>query len=531
MRKLFTTLALAALTLTASATDYTEKVRVSLDGLNVYKGTTTFSVTPENENLGTYTFKLENFAMGDDAFVGTIVLPGVTSKKFSDGTMKVATDQTIQIEEGTIPGKTWIGAMLPPVPIKLDGRIKDGKFYSYLTIDMTDTGTGFITVELGKNDYQIGNSDFEIFHDAEYGKATSSEPDFWHSFMSCDGNYKWAVAGTPHTFISDVEDGGEVRPGSTGKRSLRLTSGLALGITPANGTITTGRMHAGDTSAKSSKNHAYLDLSKAETDLDAIGDPFNAEISAQPDSIEVWVKFKQGKLSSNDEKYKYATINAVITDGSNYQDPEDKTYTNVVAKATNAQIESKDFTWQRIAVPFDYESYKGNNAATKAILVTISTNAEPGKGSRDANNPDEMFIDDLSLVYNSQLESLTVGGKEVTGFSKDTYEYNIENAGAVTADDIVAKADGRQALVDKKVEQVSGGYKATVSVTAADYSVTHTYTVNIKDTASGINGTTAETDNAPVAIYNAAGQRVSAAAKGLNIVKKANGEVKKVLNK
>ena len=247
----------------------------------------------------------------------------------------------------------------------------------------------------------------------------------------------------------------------------------------------------------------------------------------------MWVKFKQGTLDESNKENVYATVSAVITDGTYYQDPEKNnvTYKNVVAKAVNNKIESKGFAWQELTVPFDYEKYAANKAATKAILVTFSTNAAAGVGSTDDNNPDVLCIDDMSLVYYSQLSSISVQGQEVASFNKDTYEYNLTCNGEISADDIKVAATGRQALVDKKVEKTAEGYKATVSVTAADYSETHVYTLNIKNVASGIDNVENTANAAPAAIYNAAGQRVSNMTKGLNIVKMNNGNVKKVLKK
>ena len=526
---------MAALALTASATDYKDNMRVTLDGTTIFKDATTISVDVEDASKGTYELNLKNFVLSADFAVGNIHVTNVPSTTYSDGTVTLATEQEIVIEPGDLPGvKAWIGPSLKEVPVKVFGRIKDGKLYANITINKDDLGN--ITVDFGENGYQIGNSDFELFHEAKYEEATSDEPDFWHSFMSSTGDLASAVSGTPKTFINDVEgDAANVRPGSTGKKSLKVVSSVVdLGFfkIPANGTVTTGRLQAGAASASSTDNCSFMDLSK--TDVDAIGDPFEARLNSQPDALKVWVKFKQGPLAKTNKEYVYATVNAVITDGTYYQDPEAKgvTYKNVVAKATNNKIESKDFAWQELTVPFDYDTYAANNADTKAILVTFSTNAQPGVGSTDANTPDELWIDDMSLVYYSQLSSLTVKGASVTGFDKDTYDYNMTCEGEVTADDINVVATGRQAVVGKKVEKTAEGYKATISVTAADYRETHVYTVNIKTAApSGINAAVNNTTAAPAAIYNAAGQRVNAAAKGLNIVKNNDGTVKKVMVK
>ena len=525
---------MAALALTASATDYNDNMRVTLDGQTIFKGATTISVDVEDAAKGTYSLNLKNFVLNADAAVGNIHVTSVPSTTYSDGTVTLATEQEIVIEPGDLPGvKQWLGPSLQEVPVKVYGRIKGGKLYANITINKDELG--YITVDFGENGYQIGNSDFELFHEAKYEEATSDEPDFWHSFMSSTGKFAYMVSKATHTYINDVlDDDNNVRPGSTGTKSLKVVSTIVdMGFAkiPANGTVTTGRLQAGAASASSTDNCSFLDLSK--TDVDAIGDPFEARLNGQPDALKVWVKFKQGPLAKKKKAYVYATVSAVITDGTYYQDPEAKgvTYKNVAAKAVNNKIESKDFAWQELTVPFDYDTYAANKAATKAILVTFSTNAQPGVGSTDASKVDELWIDDMSLVYYSQLSAMTVKGNAVAAFDKDTYEYNIDVDGAITADDIKVAATGRQALVDKKVEKTAEGYKATISVTAADYSETHVYTLNIKNVASGIDNVENTANAAPAAIYNAAGQRVSNMTKGLNIVKMNNGNVKKVLKK
>ena len=526
---------MAALALTASATDYNDNMRVTFNGVKIFKGATTISVDVEDASKGTYVLNLKNFVLPDLGPVGNVRVKNVPSKTYNDGTVTLATEQEIVIEKGDLDGvkeDEWIGPGLEELTVNVYGRIKAGKLYATINIAFM----GNIVVEFGENGYQIGNSDFEAFHEAKYKSNTSDEPDFWHSFMSSTGMFAGSVSGTTHTFINDADDDADnVRPESTGKKSLKVVSALVhIGSKkiPANGTVTTGRLKAGAMSASNPDNCSFMDLSK--TDVDANGDPFEARLNGQPDALKVWVKFKQGPLDESKKENVYATVSAVITDGTYYQDPEKNnvTYKNVVAKAVNNKIESKDFAWQELTVPFDYDTYAANNADTKAILVTFSTNAQPGVGSTDANTPDELWIDDMSLVYYSQLSSLTVKGASVTGFDKDTYEYNMTCEGEVTADDINVVATGRQAVVGKKVEKTAEGYKATISVTAADYRETHVYTVNIKTaTPSGINAAVNNTTAAPAAIYNAAGQRVNAAAKGLNIVKNNDGTVKKVMVK
>ena len=286
---------------------------------------------------------------------------------------------------------------------------------------------------------------------------------------------------------------------------MKVVSGIVLGFQPANGTITTGRLKAAGLTATDTKNNSFLDLTNK--DVDGNGDPFYTLLNGQPDAIKVWVKYQQGEVN---ETYPYATISATITDGTYYQDPEDKTYTNIVAKAKNDKIESKGFEWQELTIPFDYASFATNNAETKAILVTMSTNAQPGVASSSANNPDVLIIDDLSLVYNSQLASLKVKGADVEGFNKDEFNYDFTAEGAISVDDIEAVSDGQGAYVTKSVEDVDGGVKVTITVTSNDLQTTNVYTLNIAGaTTTGINKIETTTGKGTAAIYNVNGQRVN----------------------
>lgn len=539
MKRFFTSLlATAAFAVSSMATDYKDMMTVSLDGKPTTPTETTISV--EKTDDSGYTLSLKNFVLymttGDQVFpmpVGTIVLENVEAVTKGDVTT-LKTSQDIEIAEGDDPTYegSWIGPGLSAqgdlIPVNMTGEIRGDKFYTVININFMGMN---IDVVFGNGGYQITNSDFELFHKATYGENTSDEPNAWHSFMSSTGSFSSYVSGTPHTFISE-----EVRPGSTGTKSVQLTSGIVKmlgGIIkiPANGTITTGQLKAGNASATSTDNNSFLDLTNEA--VDGNGDPFYTILNGQPDAIKVWVKFKQGKIDEKNKDYKYATISAIITDGTYYQDPEDKAYTNVVAKAQNKEIESKGFEWQEITVPFDYASYATNNAETKAILVTLSTNAQPGVASSSENEPDVLLIDDISLVYNSHLASLKVKGTEVEGFDKNVLSYDLKGEGAIGVDDIEAVSDGQGAYVTKAVEGTDKGVKVTITVTSNDLKTTNVYTLNIEGaTTTGINKVETTTGKGTAAIYNVNGQRVdNMSQKGLYIIRQADGKTVKVLKK
>lgn len=540
MKRFFTSLlATAAFAVSSMATDYKDMMTVSLDGNPTTPTETTISV--EKTDDSGYTLSLKNFVLytttGDQVFpmpVGTIVLKNVEAVTKGDVTT-LKTSQDIEIAEGDDPTYegSWIGPGLSAdgtlIPVNMTGEIRGDKFYTVININFMGMN---IDVVFGNGGYQIENSGFENFHTATYvdgkNKYTSDEPNAWHSFNSgiATGSASFLTKYALQNGNTSVSD--DVRPGSTGTKSVAIKSSIVMGIQPANGTMTTGRLQAGSLTATDAANCSFLDMSS--TDTDGNGDPFYTVLNGRPDALSVWVKYKQGQVN---EQYPYATVSAVITDGTRYQEPEDKAYTNVVAKAQDKTIESKGFEWQNLVIPFDYTSYASNDAQAKAILVTISTNAQPGVGSNDAENPDMIIVDDISLVYNSHLASLKVKGTEVEGFDKNVLSYDLKGEGAISVDDIEAVSDGQGAYVTKAIEGTDKGVKVTITVTSNDLKTTNVYTLNIEGaTTTGINKVETTTGKGTAAIYNVNGQRVdNMSQKGLYIIRQADGKTVKVLKK
>lgn len=540
MKRFFTSLlATAAFAVSSMATDYKDMMTVSLDGNPTTPTETTISV--EKTDDSGYTLSLKNFVLyttsGDQVYpmpVGTIVLENVEAVTKGDVTT-LKTSQDIEIAEGDDPTYegSWIGPGLSAqgdlIPVNMTGEIRGDKFYTVININFMGMN---IDVVFGNGGYQIENSGFENFHTATYvdgkNKYTSDEPNAWHSFNSgiATGSLSFLTKYALQNGNTSVSD--DVRPGSTGTKSVAIKSSIVMGYQPANGTMTTGRLQAGSTTATDAANCSFLDMSS--TDTDGNGDPFYTVLNGRPDALSVWVKYKQGQVN---EQYPYATVSAVITDGTRYQDPEDKAYTNVVAKAQDKTIESKGFEWQNLVIPFDYTSYASNDAQAKALLVTISTNAQPGVGSNDAENPDMIIVDDISLVYNSHLASLKVKGTEVEGFDKNVLSYDLKGEGAISVDDIEAVSDGQGAYVTKAVEGTDKGVKVTITVTSNDLKTTNVYTLNIEGaTTTGINKVETTTGKGTAAIYNVNGQRVdNMSQKGLYIIRQADGKTVKVLKK
>ena len=160
----------------------------------------------------------------------------------------------------------------------------------------------------------------------------------------------------------------------------------------------------------------------------------------------------------------------------------------MVAKAQYSSIESNGEVWQRIVVPFDYKSYYTNDVEARAMLVTISTCSVPGGGSASADDPDAINVDDVSLIYNAKLNSISIKGAKLVDFDKNKFDYNVEV----------------EALPEPKLN----------------------FKVKDANAISNVNNGA----KAAVATYNLNGQQVSASAKGNVVIKKyADGTTRKVM--
>ena len=523
MKKLFTLLFVAMTALTGMADTYNGPLHIDIDGKTVDQTT---DITIEKQADGNYTLKLMNFKFKLDVTmnVGNIIITDVPA--VSNGqTLMLKAKKNIAITGGSMD------FMLKSVPIDMIGELRDGDFYTNINISMANQK---IKVTFGTAKYQLPNAGFETYHTATVTspddpneKSTSDEPNYWHSFMSASGNpaLVYMAGYNPVTFKCD-----DVRPGSTGKQSLMLKS-IDMYIAIANGTITTGRMNTGDyVASNTDANYAWSDMSN--TDKDAHGDPFYATLYSLPDAMKVWLKFKQGTANA---QHPYATATAIINDGTEFHEPAPSktTYTNVVGEARNAKIAETGNEWKEFTIPFTYDAFAQYGAKAKSVLVTLSTNADAGKGS----DGDLLYVDDLSFVYNAGLKAITLTAENgevftVNGVNAETKEYTATVPFDVTANNLKAVSDGKGAYV---TTTIADG-KATIEITSNDLATTNVYTLNIKKgnaqgITSGINGAQAAQAQA-AGIYTIGGMRVNAITKpGLYIVKGADGSVKKVLKK
>ena len=323
--------------------------------------------------------------------------------------------------------------------------------------------------------YQLPNPGFENWD----GTGSDDEPTNWNGFPSAECTLASYLCNqaltTRHSRSTDTHNGTGV--------SCRIFSTSVIGIV-ANGNITTGRIHAGSTQAANSANYNYTVTGNSD-----FRQPFNG----QPDSIRFWAKVNAASSSTQ------ARISAIIHDASDVRDP--------IISSDNAHIVgtairnfSGDNSWHEIIVPFDYDSYSGNTPAY--ILVTFSTNKTPGGGS----GGDELYIDDIMMIYHAELSDLKSGGVTVPGFNANTLEYNVELAFGADFPEVTYTTQSPRATV-MVTQATAENPTATVVVTHGDqtktYAIHYTFASEMDAALSDLqlNGETVEGFDPAVTTY------------------------------
>lgn len=282
--------------------------------------------------------------------------------------------------------------------------------------------------------YQLANSDFEEWESVTYSGRTGNEPVKWSSFLDGTGNLK-SMAG-----YVQLEKSTDKPAGSTGSYSAKLTSrAVKMGVITlavAQGNLTNGCVNMGSTNATdASGNYNYINTER---------DDQSMKFTGRPDAVKVWVKFSGTKTGN---------VEVVLVGEGSFQSPESEKNPNtaeLIAKAQNASISSND-TWTEYTIPFTYEETESVPAYS---LVNISTCATPGAGKA----ADYMFVDDMVMVYNSELESATFDGNDV-----------VFNGTSATVN---------ETYDESKLELTSNGQAATI-VTSYDES-TSVLTITVK---------------------------------------------------
>lgn len=304
--------------------------------------------------------------------------------------------------------------------------------------------------------YQLPNGDFESWDGNTLTGNDASEPTHWNTFSSSDGSLASLASSNHHAH----RYGG--RPGTTGSSFLTIWTKSIMGI-KANGNMTTGRIHAGSTSATSSSNYNYTQRSNSNHSC-----PF----TGTPDSMYVWVSYYAASSSS------IGAITSYIHGDNDFVDPNDwnspsKYCGYAKARFTRTTSSASSYGWQQIKVPFVYD---GNSPASYN-LMSITTNQTPGSGSAN----DSLSVDDIEFIYSAWLNGIAINGTPMFQFSKSRFEYTLEGYVDTLFNGIQIscsrEASDATVTIDSTdfVEEDRQGRHYTLHVVAEDQITSHDY--------------------------------------------------------
>ena len=295
---------------------------------------------------------------------------------------------------------------------------------------------------------QVANSGFENWETVyTSGQTVEQEPVNWSSFRTNAGSYATLAR------AKQVDASSVIRPGSKGTKSAVIWArNVAIAI--ANGNLTTGQIQAGNMTPSNIANHNKTIRSNPDHNM-----PF----TARPDSLTIWAKYRPGNKSHE------ARIAAVIHGDNDYQDPNNSATIEsfVIGKAILNYSATNDNGWQRLSIPFDYESFpeNENNKEPKYILISITTNKTPGVGSTGASTTDSVYVDDMLMIYKPSLKAENTSGKSVFA-PADVLNVTYTLTGTMSPDNLNADAN----VVSLELSDALGSFSAP---TVLDYAVTN----------------------------------------------------------
>ena len=299
--------------------------------------------------------------------------------------------------------------------------------------------------------YQIPNSDFENW-------VSGKEPgNGWNSFNSARTD---DLGGG---FLGSIAKGQSPNPekaeGYNSSTAVKLVSkfaGLGTFGANANGNLTTGKINMGSTTPSDAKNYNYTDLSSGAHSL---------QFAGTPDAVSCMAKFKSGGSPNGRGQF-------ILHDKYGYKDPETSNeagYENhKIALAAIVIPETSD--WKYFEAKFDYT---GNVAPVgeQYMLASFTTNPTPGGSIND-----ELIIDDVRLIYYSELASLNYDGQDY--FQKGNTNYTID--ALYDESKLTCTSNGRGATIEKSYYDEASAV-LTITVKGNDVSVNpsnvHTYKV------------------------------------------------------
>ena len=415
-------------TVALNAESYTGTILVTRNG-STNTETATVTVTPQANNLNTLVLNVP--FMGLNMTLNMTDVPSATTGGIT-----------------TYSAERNVSTMFGTMYTILFARVTDGMMAADVSIPAYNTTMWFNTVG---DHFQLPNSDMESWTNG------NGEPDRWHGFKTAGGTFAGASAN-----YAKLSKSQSVHSGSTGQYSAVMTAGQVPVInTIANGTMTNGQLMANSWSADSYDNHAEMDKNKGT-------DEFYMPLYTKPDKFNVWLKYTVANTNN------MGSVSVKTFDGTYYQEPDDDVYTNLSGSIVGGMIPAGDWTFY--SFPIDYDSYAANNAASEAIFVTFSTNANPGQGNKN----DSLYVDEMELVYLGSMTDLRYKGTTIDGWNPAVTSYSLSISGTPDLNDFTASIEGASAVVTKSMEQnADGSYRIVISVVSGDLQTATAYIITV----------------------------------------------------
>ena len=135
--------------------------------------------------------------------------------------------------------------------------------------------------------------------------------------------------------------------------------------------------------------------------------------------------------------------------------------------------------WTSKLIEFEYESEENPE------MLNIIFSANDYFNTKTATKGNSLTVDDVKLIYYSRLESLSVGGVPVPGFSSDKFEYDLTDTAfpTNTTAQYTILGGGQSATVGApQIDKASSTIKITITGVDVDTDgkKTHTYTLRYK---------------------------------------------------
>ena len=281
-------------------------------------------------------------------------------------------------------------------------------FTAYCTLGWAQLGVG----------QQFTNNNFEQWTHEATGNDYKI-PVGWHSINDATGKsglfINYVTLARNKNFIQQYSDS----PSGEGSSCVQIKCCNVYGQ-PANGSLTSGRFNVIGTPVAASGNCTYTSTL----------DGFNQSLTAYPDSLYIWVKTILVDNQHNARLNIVIHNNSVASNNSIYQDPNPTNTTSdySVGGTSGTQNSAKEVAkvtenfntngaWVHKKYPFNYTT---NPTTPSYVLATFATNP----GAAEGNINDLLYIDDIVLIYNTRLATLTVDDNTLAGFNADVTSYN-----------------------------------------------------------------------------------------------------------